>query len=62
MKKGNIDAKEKLQQGYLPHVAAHIKRWPARYVSFELIYNCCQVLDRAVASFDFMQCNEKFPH
>lgn len=62
MNEGNADAKKKLLHGYLPHVAAHLKRWPARYVSLELIYRCCQSLDKAVSSFDFIQSSEKFSH
>ena len=62
MRNGDTTAREQLFQGYLPQVAAHLKRWPARHVTLSLVYSCCQTLEHAIDDFDFLQDNEKFSH
>lgn len=62
MRSGNATAKEQLMQSYLPQVAAHLKRWPAKHISLNLIYHCYQALDKSIDSFDFSQSSEKFSH
>lgn len=62
MRNGDATAREALFQGYLPQVAAHLKRWPTQYVTLSLIYSCCQTLEHAIDNFDFLQDNEKFSH
>ena len=49
-----------LLQGYLPYVAAHLKR--TKFVSLELVYRCCRALEKAIVSFDFTQDGETFSH
>lgn len=62
MRGGDAEAKEALLQGYLPHVAAHLKRSSALPVSLELIYRCVASLEKAVETFDFTQTGETFAH
>lgn len=58
---GDAKAKEKLQLGYLPQVAVHLKHWTAKYILLELSYRCCQTLDQAIDTFNFTHSNKKFP-
>ena len=60
MKQGAEAAKERLVQGYLPCVAAYLKR--TNFVSLELVYRCCAALEQAVVAFNFMQDGETFAH
>lgn len=62
MKAGSAEARQRLVQGYLPHVAGHIRRLPEHLITLEVIYRCCHALEKAVDSFDFSQNGERFSH
>ena len=62
MKNGDILARERLIQSYLPMVAAHIKRVASHRQSLGMILYCQQALEKAVDSFDFFQDSELFSH
>lgn len=62
MKNGDLMARERLIQSYLPVVAAHIKRVASHRQSLGMILYCQQALEKAVDSFDFLQESESFSH
>ena len=62
MANGDILARERLIQSYLPMVAAHVKRASADIQSLGLILCCQQALERAVDTIDFLQESESFSH
>lgn len=62
MKNGDLQARQRLIQGYLYSVAGHISRMPEDIQSVGLVAYCLQALERAVDSFDFFQNGEKFSH
>jgi alpha-beta hydrolase superfamily lysophospholipase len=62
MKNGNMAARERLIQSYIPMVAGHIKHTKSHLQNLGLVLYCVQALEKAVDSFDFMQENETFSH
>lgn len=62
MKNGDLHARKCLTESYYPMVASHIRRLPAQNQSLGMIVSCCQALERAVDSFDFLQNSESFSH
>lgn len=62
MKRGEISARECLIRGYLPMVAAHMKRLPKQNQTLGMLLFCRQALEKAVDSFDFLQDSEIFAH
>ena len=62
MQNGDIAARERLVQSYLPMVAGHIKHTKPHMQSLGLILHCVQALEKAVDSFDFLQDGEPFSH
>ena len=62
LSKGAPDARECLLRSYLPSVAAHIKRLNPHMQTLRLVLYCCQALEKAVDSFDFLQDSETFSH
>lgn len=62
MKNGDQEARKTLICGYLPMVAAHIKRQPQHLQTLELVMRCQATLEKAVDSFDFSQNGETFTH
>ena len=62
MKNGDLQARERMIQSYLPMAAAHIKRVAADRQSLGMILYCQQALEKAVDSFDFFQEGETFSH
>ena len=53
-------AREKLLQGYLPTVAAFVKRAPKEIQTLSTVYECISALEKAIDSFDFSQDNVRF--
>lgn len=62
MAQGDTDARQRLIEGYLPMVAAHIRRLSANMQQFALVIYCVHALEQAVDSFDFLQDSETFTH
>ncbi len=62
MKEGSAIGREKLINGYLPCVCAHMKRLSEDLRTLDLVYRCCQTLEKAVDAFDFLQDSESFSH
>lgn len=62
MKNGDMLARERLIQGYLPVMAAFIRRKPSYAQNLGLILHCQQALEKAVDTFDFLQDREPFSH
>lgn len=62
MKEGNADARQALINGYIPMVAQMISRVPEKYQSLRMIYNCIDILEKGVDSFNFLQDSETFVH
>lgn len=62
MKSGDVQARERLIQSYLPMVAAHIKHTYARQKGLGLVLYCVNALEKAVDSFNFLQDSETFSH
>ena len=62
MKNGDSVAREKLIQGYVPMVAAVVKRTKPDMQNLVFVLYCMHALERAVDSFDFMQESERFSH
>lgn len=62
MVNGDILARERLIQGYLPVVARYIKRIRPDIQTFGLVLYCVHALEQAVDSFDFLQNSEPFSH
>lgn len=62
MNNGDMKARERLIEGYLPMVAGHIKHQKPQLQTLGLIIYCLQALERAVDSFNFLQESETFAH
>jgi len=62
MKTGDIDARHRLIQSYLPMVAGYIRRQPIDMQTLGLALHCEQALAKAVDSFNFLQESETFTH
>ena len=62
MKSGDMDARERLIQSYLPMVAGHVRGAKSHLQTLGMILYCVQALERAVDSFDFIQDSEPFSH
>ena len=60
MKNGDIVARERLIQSYIPMVAGHIKHMKPHLQTLGLVLYCMQALEKAVYSFDFLQDSEPF--
>ena len=58
---GDTGAREALITGYLPYVAAVLRRG-YRICTLELILRSYMALEKAVDSFDFLQDREPFSH
>ena len=56
---GDATAKQALTDSYLPVLASYLKRY-VKTPSLHLVYLGIQMLDKAVASFDFSQENPAF--
>ena len=61
MAAGDPAGRERLIEGYLPYVAAHIRHSNTK-PSLELIMRCYAALEKAVDRFDFLQNSERFTH
>ena len=59
---GDPAARERLIAGYLPFTAAHIRRLSREMQTLRCILLCCQALEKAVDSFNFLQESEPFSH
>lgn len=59
MKEGEPTAKQVLTDSYLPVLASYLKRY-VKKPSLHLVYLGIQMLDAAVASFDFFQEDPSF--
>lgn len=59
---GDMDAREKLLQSYLPVVAAVIRRAPKEIQTLKTVYRCVASLEEGVDRFDFLQDGETFLH
>ena len=62
MKNGNMAARERLIQSYIPMVAGHIKYMKPQFQTVELVSDCMNALEKAVDSFNFLQESETFTH
>jgi DNA-directed RNA polymerase sigma subunit (sigma70/sigma32) len=62
MQANDNDAREKIVESYLILVASRIRRLSPDMQTFELIYRCISVLEKAVDEFDFLQDSESFSH
>ena len=62
MQNGDGSAREKLAEGYLPFIAAHIKHSPERMQTLGYVLYCVSALEEAIDSFDFFQESEPFSH
>lgn len=62
MAEGDLSARSRIVQSYLPTVAGHIKRLPQKDQTLYAVYHCLAELEKAVDSFDFLQSRETFPH
>lgn len=62
MRAGDKEAKERLVEGYLPFVAAHIRRQNPRLQTLGMALYCIAALEKAVDSFNFFQTGETFAH
>ena len=62
MKNGDMAARERLIQSYIPMTAGIIKHKPANMQTLGLALYCMQALEKAVDSFDFIQAREPFSH
>lgn len=60
--RGDLAARDRLLQSYIPMVAGHIKRCKPHLQTLKLVYACLQALEKAVDSFDFLQDSEPFSH
>lgn len=62
MAQGDTAARETLVRGYLPLVAAFVRRAPAAVRTLDTVYAGIAALERAVDGFDFQQTGETFAH
>ena len=59
---GDPVARQRLVEGYLPFVAAVIRRAPAALHTLDTVYACIHSLEQGVDGFDFAQDSETFAH
>lgn len=62
MAQGDAGARQRLIEGHLPMVAAHIRRLSSHMQSLTLALYCVHALEQAVDSFNFLQDSETFTH
>lgn len=62
MQQGDLRARQRLINCYLPMVAGYIRRCQPQYQSLHLVYACLQALEKTVDSFNFLQDREPFAH
>ena len=62
MKVNDSVARQAIINGYIPVVAARIRRLPKECQSLELIYRCIDVLEKTTDTFNFLQEGETFLH
>ena len=62
MENGDLTARERLIQSYMPVVAAAVRKVSPAHQSLSLVVLCLEVLERTVDSFDFFQNSETFTH
>lgn len=62
MKSGDMDARARLIQSYLPMVAGHVRGVKPHLQTLGLALYCVQALEQAVDLFDFVQDSESFSH
>ncbi|MBR0447359.1 MAG: hypothetical protein IIX28_02710 [Clostridia bacterium] len=62
MAAGDADARRRLIQSYLPHVASAIRRAPADIRTLHTVYAAIAALEKAVDTFRFQQEGETFAH
>lgn len=62
MQQGDPAARDALIRGYLPMVAAHVRRASPQMRTLTLAMFCVHALEKAVDSFDFLQDSETFSH
>lgn len=59
---GDPAARQRLVEGYLPFVAAVIRRAPQALHTLDTVYTCIHSLEQGVDSFRFAQDSETFAH
>lgn len=59
---GDPAARQRLVEGYLPMVAAVMRRWPRDLQTLDTVYACLHTLEQGVEGFDFAQDSETFAH
>ena len=57
---GETAARERLVEGYLPLVAARIRRGPQRVQTLKAVYACIGCVERCVDTFDFSRGRREF--
>ena len=62
MKQGDLEARERLVQSYLPMGASRIKRTAPHMQTLGLVLYCQQTLEQLVDKFNFQQDSETFTH
>lgn len=62
MKGGDLKARERLIESYLPFVAGYIRHTEKSMQTFGLALYCVDALEKAVDSFNFLQEGETFVH
>ena len=55
MQSGDLDARRKIINSYIPFVSSYVKRCFGKDPSLQLIYRCLQALECEVDKFDFLQ-------
>ena len=60
MKNGDVEARLKIIDSYIPYVASFVKRTSEPMQSLELIYRCLYTLEKQVDVFDFQVDGEPF--
>ena len=59
---GDTAARQRLVEGYLPFVAAVIRRAPPILHTLDTVYVCIHSLEKGVDGFNFAQDSETFAH
>jgi DNA-directed RNA polymerase sigma subunit (sigma70/sigma32) len=62
MSNGDIAARQKIIESYLPQVAAAIRKSPEHIQTLNTVYNALATLEQGVDSFNFLQDSESFSH
>ena len=62
MAQGDIDARRRLIEGYLPQVAAQIRRSTPSIQTLHTVYAAIATLEQGVDTFNFLQDSETFTH